>query len=53
MGIANESVDYNVKYIIKANNVEYKTWVPETVIFYKAILDKFNINYTVTKENVT
>jgi|5_EtaG_2_1085323.scaffolds.fasta_scaffold29140_2 hypothetical protein len=53
MGLASEPVDYNIKYIIKANNVEYKTWVPETVSFYKAILDKFNINYTVTKENVT
>ena len=53
MGLASEPVDYNIRYVIKANDTEYKTWVPETVSFYRAILDKFNIKYTVTKENVT
>ncbi len=53
MGLACEPVDYNYIYVITANDTEYKTWVPETVDFYKAILDKFNIKYTVTKKNVT
>jgi len=49
MGVASEPVDYNYVYVITANNTEYRTFVPETVTMYKAMLEKFNIKYTVVK----
>jgi len=47
--LESEPVDYNFIYVIIANEVEYKTYVPETVTMYKAILDKFKIEYKVEK----
>ena len=44
-----EAVDYNLIFVITANKVEYKTYVPETVSMYTAILDKFKIKYKVKK----
>lgn len=44
-----EPVDHNFVYVITVNKVEYRTYVPETVTMYKAILDKFKIEYKVEK----
>ena len=38
-------VDYKIKYVITANEVDYETYVEETIEMYKAILDKFKIKY--------
>ena len=50
MGIMPKPVDYNLIYVITANNTEFKTHVDETVQMYKSILDVFNIKYKIQEQ---
>ena len=50
MGIMPKPVDYNLIYVITANNTEFKTHVDETVQMYKSILDVFNIKYNIQEQ---
>ena len=53
MGLTPKPVDYNIKYVITANGIDYETYVEETVGVYKAILDKFNIKYRVWQKQLS
>ena len=46
-------VDYKIKNVITANEVDYETYVEESIEMYKAILDKFKIKYLMRQKQLS